>query len=226
MRPPKNNIMKKLVFSLILAAFFMHPGFISAQNKNKNNSAGDGSKCFNESTKIINLGLGFLGAGYYKYSRGFGYTYKSTPAFSISYEQAIPKKLGPGYLGVGAYFGYKSENYRYDNYYNKNGVNYYYSHNYTHMFIAARAAYHADALNFSKGELYFGGVLGVRIQSYRYENNSPDPDKNLYAYSGGNVYPGYSLFVGGRYYFTNSIGMFGEIGYGISYLTLGLSFKF
>jgi hypothetical protein len=219
--------MKKIisVFTAILVFLSLTITAQNKKNKNTSSSAGDGSKCFGAGTKVINLGVGFLGAGYYRYNRGHGYSYRSSPAFSLSYEQGLPSKLGPGYLGLGAYLGYKTASYRYDNYYYK-GDKYFYSHRWTYIFIAARAAYHPEPLIFQKGEVYFGGVLGVRIQTYNYENNSPDPDKDYYRASGGTVYPGYSLFVGGRYYFTNSVGAFAEIGYGISYLTLGLSFKF
>ena len=36
---------------------------------------------------------------------------------------------------------------------------------------------------------------------------------------------GYQIFIGGRYLFTDKIGVYGEIGYGISLMNLGLSFK-
>lgn len=217
--------MKKSI-SLLAAFLIFFSLNVSSQNKKSKNtsSASDGSKCFGTGTNVINVGVGFLGAGYYKYGRSGNYKYGSSPAFSISYERGLAK-LGPGYLGAGAYFGYKTAYYRYNDYYYK-GERYYYRHNWTYMFLAARIAYHPDALIFAKGEVYFGGVLGARIETYSYENNSPDPDRDLYRVSSGSVRPGYSLFVGGRYYFTNSIGGFAEIGYGISYLTLGLSFKF
>jgi hypothetical protein len=35
----------------------------------------------------------------------------------------------------------------------------------------------------------------------------------------------YNVFVGGRYYFTDNIGAFAELGYGISILNLGLCVK-
>src|SRR4051812_27228035 len=73
----------------------------------------DADRCFNENSHIINVGVG-LGRYYYAASIVAGSVYHSTPAFSISYEQAYKKKLGPGYLGVGAYFGFQSSYYRYD----------------------------------------------------------------------------------------------------------------
>jgi hypothetical protein len=40
------------------------------------------------------------------------------------------------------------------------------------------------------------------------------------------VYPAYTVFGGARWYFVKNIALFGEAGYGISYLTGGFSFKF
>ena len=37
---------------------------------------------------------------------------------------------------------------------------------------------------------------------------------------------GFSIHVGGRYYFTDNFGAFAEVGYGIAYANLGVSLKF
>jgi hypothetical protein len=195
------------------------------EEKKQTESTNSEAKCFDENTKIVNVGVGFFTNSYYNFSRSGSYSYRSSPSLSISYEQAYPKKLGPGYLGLGAYFGYRTSYYRYDDSF-FNGNKYYYRHNWTHMFVAARGAYHLDMLMIDKGELYFGVILGLRIQNYSYETNSPDPDAKRYALNDRNVYPSSSLFVGGRYYLSNNIAIFGELGYGISYLTGGVSFKF
>ncbi|MDQ3047606.1 MAG: hypothetical protein M3R27_08675 [Bacteroidota bacterium] len=184
----------------------------------------DPIKCFDESTKLINLGVGFGGVGYYKGRKGSGYSYGRTPAFSLSYEQAIPKKVGPGYIGVGVYFGYQNAHQRYEDVYYA-GNRYYYEHNWNYMMIAARGAYHFDFLNSERAEVYAGAIIGVRIQTYSYSTNSPDPDDN-YKLNEGAVYPAYSLFAGARWYFVKRVAFFAEAGYGISFLTGGLTFKF
>ncbi len=219
--------MKKFKLILLLAALLIVLSNINAQdNKKKNSSpAQQGDKCFNENTHIINAGIGFGGGNYYNFGKHGAYSYRVSPAFSLSYEQCLPKKAGPGFIGLGAYLGFQSATYRYNDVY-YNSSKYYYQHNWSNVFIAARAAYHLDALNSKNAELYFGAVLGVRIQSYSYETNNLDPDNRYYALNNRGVHPGGSLFIGGRYYFTNNIGLFAEIGYGISYLTGGLSFKF
>jgi hypothetical protein len=45
----------------------------------------------------------------------------------------------------------------------------------------------------------------------------------VFSYSaGGLIYGG---FIGARYYFRDSFGVMGEAGYGLTYLTLGISLK-
>ncbi|MDP1799854.1 MAG: hypothetical protein Q8L81_00785 [Bacteroidota bacterium] len=210
---------------LIVGIFFLTTTMAQTKSKSIGSSASDGGNgCFNSNSKILNIGIGFGHRSYYRFS-GLGYSYHASPAISLSYEQAIPNKIGPGYLGVGAYLGYKSAYLLYDNYYYNNNK-YYYRHNWRYFLFAARAAYHLDALNFEKGELYFGGIVGLRYQSYSYETNSLDPNKNSYALNSSSLYPTASLFIGGRWYFVSKVAAFCELGYGVSYITAGISLKF
>jgi hypothetical protein len=215
--------MRKHTFCLSLIFLLLSfSGFSQSKNK-KNASASTGGHCFDENSKIINLGAGFFGSYYYLYSRSGVYSYHGTPAFSISYEQALPK-LGPGYLGVGGYFGYQKFWYRFNDYYYK-GNQYYYTHNWTYMFIAARAAYHPEALMTDKAELYFGLSAGLRINKYTFQSNTPDPDIYYYELHQRSIYPAASLFVGGRAYLSPKIALYAELGYGMSWLRGGVSFK-
>ncbi len=220
--------MKKLQATIILIGFCIITFATEPVTSTKllPSAKSDGGSCFDGSSHIINVGVGFAASRYYSSYRGKGYSYRASPAFSLSYEQPLKDKLGPGYLGVGVYAGYQTSYSRYNYYYNNGNNNYYYDNRWSNFVVAARAAYHLDELNFEKGELYAGVMLGVRFQRYVYETNDPDPDKNYYYYSGSSVFPASSVFVGGRWYFSNKVALFGELGYGISYGTLGLSFKF
>jgi len=229
MKTRKSNFLTSvLIFVLINTVLF---SFSQTKSDKKTNSNASGEQCFNASSRILNFGIGIGSRSYYSAYRGFGYSYGSSPAFSISYEQAIKEKLGPGYLGIGGYLGFQTfhANYNY-NYYNYNNGNYngnyYNKHVWNNYMIALRGAYHPDVLNFEKAEVYGGLNLGIRVQTYKFVTNNPDPyATTLYRYNSGNIYLAFSFFVGGRWYFAKNAGLFGELGYGISYLTLGFSLK-
>ncbi len=224
--------MKKIIVTLIVLAFSLpavadnHP--LKKEKKSFLMQDEGGEKCFDENTHVLNFGVGFGSRSYHSFYKGAGYTSGLTPAFSLTYEQALKQKLGPGYLGIGAYLGFQHEYSKYDYSYYDNGYNYktYYSHhNWNYYMVAARAAYHWDVLNSKNAEVYAGVIIGVRFQTYSYETN--DPGKNdPYTYSQSFASPAYSVFAGARWYFAKNFGLFAEAGYGISYLNAGLSIKF
>jgi hypothetical protein len=212
------NIMKKsltLLFAVVGSLFI-----------NSAHAQGSGGKCYDENTHLLNLGLGF-GNSYYKFNNYKGYESGRTPVFILSYEQPLRNKVGPGFLGVGAYVSYQNahERYDYDYYYNGNN-RFYYRHNWNHFVIAGRAAYHWDVLNAEKAELYGGTTIGVRINSYSYTTNNPDPDYRNYELNEGAVYPAFAVFAGARWYFVPSVALYAEVASGISFLSGGLTFKF
>src|SRR5437868_6171868 len=98
----------KLIITAVLLLFFALISFGQSdkkKNKTQAPASTEGGKCFNESTKVLNIGIGFFGGNYYSYRGSGAYVYRTSPAFSISYEQALSKKVGPGYLGLGGYLG-------------------------------------------------------------------------------------------------------------------------
>jgi hypothetical protein len=217
-RQHQKPIMKKklMVFFLLLCAIVVFSAPPATLRKPAFKS--ETGQSFDNGSRILNVGVGFGARRYYNFNNGNGYSYRNSPAFSISYEQALQKKLGPGYLGLGGYFGFQTSSYKYD-------YSYYYQHRWNYYLLAARGVYHPDVLNWDKGELYGGALIGVRYQSYRFTTNSPDPGVFVNRYNDRSIWPAYSLFIGGRYYFTPAAAIFGELGWGISYLTLGISLK-
>ncbi len=93
------------------------------------------------------------------------------------------------------------------------------------MLFATRGVYHWDVLNSKNAEVYAGALMGFRITTYNYTTNSNDPDINSYKRSDAGFFPIASLFAGARWYFVPNIALFGEAGYGVSYLTGGITFK-
>lgn len=174
------------------------------------------SQPFNLGTNMINAGIG-LGSSL----GGFGYT-SQTPAISASFEHGMWEVGGPGVISLGGYLGYKS--FKYSSSYIGFGGVYNYSQKWSYLIIGARSAYHYNGLEIDNIDLYGGAMLSFNNLSYKYEDNDPTFDySGLGSYSSG---LGLSLYVGGRYMFTDGVGAFLEAGYGISYLSLGVSFKF
>jgi hypothetical protein len=154
---------------------------------------------FKQGDKVINLGIGF-GSTYY----GSYYT-SHTPALSASLEVGVKDGiLDKGSIGVGGYLGYSSATW----------ANYYKTSNFI---IGARGSFHYPLVN--KLDTYTGLLLGYNIYSYKYES-SYFGSKG----SAGNVM--IAWFAGARYYFSNNFAVMAEVGYGIAYLTVGVSFKF
>ncbi|WP_395053412.1 hypothetical protein [Flavobacterium sp.] len=111
-------------------------------------------------------------------------------------------------FGVGAYIGYASKTYPV----------FTDSYKVTSTLFGARGNYHFYTED--KIDVYGGAILGYNSASAKWEGNNNSP---ILATYGGVVYGG---VVGGRYYFTESIGAFAEAGYGIGYLTVGIVAKF
>jgi hypothetical protein len=97
----------------------------------------------------------------------------------------------------------------------------YYSGGYNYMFFGARGSYHlGDALGVqdNKFDPYIGATLG-----FRYTGNSYS---DYYYYSGYNNGLYLGIHLGARYMLSDHVGLYSEIGYGVSVLKGGLTVKF
>lgn len=92
--------------------------------------------------------------------------------------------------------------------------------NYTYLLVGARGAYHFD-LGVDKLDPYAGVMLGYNVASVGFDPDPGPPFNNISA--GGVILGG---FAGARYYVTDNIGAFAEIGYGLGTATLGVAYKF
>ncbi len=146
---------------------------------------------------------GGIGLGGYSYAYGSG-----LPLINIAMEKGLPERVGPGYIGVGGYLGYKHASYNYASDYRWS---------YTDILIAARGAYHPDFAHSEKLDAYAGIALGVNI--YRFNDTEDDI---LDSTSTGVLWGGY---LGARYMFSDKIGAYGELGYGLGYLNVGVVVK-
>jgi hypothetical protein len=157
---------------------------------------------FNNGDNVISAGLG-LGSSYH------GIHYSSTPAISLQYEHGNWDVGGPGVISLGAFLGFKSFRHEEFGYLRK--------WNYT--VIGIRSAYHYNGITVEELDVYGGLMLSYDILSY--SSNFPDH----YNYGGYSSGLGFSLYIGGRYYFTDNVAVFLELGYGISFATIGASFQ-
>jgi hypothetical protein len=188
--------MKKLLLLLLVVVFSLTQ--LNAQ-------------AFKNGDMVGNLGVGF---GWY----GYGYGTTSLPAFSLSLEKGIMDLTNIGPLSVGGIIGFKHAKYAYTSSYDWS---------WNDIIVAARGAIHYDLFKVSKLDTYGGVALGVRIESETYYTWVAPYGANDYKKLTSSFTHGlFALYVGGRYYFSDKLAGFGELGYGLGYLTIGLSYKF
>lgn len=123
----------------------------------------------------------------------------SLPPISASFDYGVADNLingDNGSISVGAQVGFAGSKYA------NIGL------------VGARGAFHYQFA--SKLDTYAGLMLG-----YNYVNWKTGYDASFYSYDSF----GYNVFIGARYFFTDKIGAFAELGYGIAYTTLGATFR-
>ena len=103
------------------------------------------------------------------------------------------------------------------------GYNNGYNWHYNFAYLGARGSYHlGEALGVTdkKFDPYIGATLGFRYagysDTYGYDNYSSPYNSGLYL----------GVHLGSRYMFSEKVGGFAEVGYGVSALRLGLTAKF
>jgi len=66
-------------------------------------------------------------------------------------------------------------------------------------------------------------MLSYNILNYSFKDNNGNNVNGAGNYGSST---GFTLYAGGRYFFSENIAAFAELGYGVSYLTVGVAFKF
>ena len=125
--------------------------------------------------------------------------------------KARPAVGGPGIISLGGYVG--NTGYKYSS------GNYTYKWNY--IVVGARGAYHYNGFTTVPNlDVYGGAMLGYNIVKY----SSDGDDMAMVNNYGSGM--GLSGFLGSRWFFSDKIGAYAELGYGVSVLNVGLTFKF
>ncbi len=176
------------------------------------NTLQSNAQAFEKGNSVLSVGLGLGGTfGSYSYS-------SQTPGISLQFEHGMWDAGGPGVISLGGYVGVKSYTY------NGVGYNYTWSYKWNYTVIGIRSAYHYNGITNKKTDLYGGVMLSYNILNFKYTTSDPYYD---YLYSnvsyGSTV--GFTLYIGARYFFSERVAGFAELGYGISYLTIGAAFK-
>ncbi len=174
-------------------------------------SANSQDPTFEKGNKVFNLGIGF---GNVLYS-GIGYK-TSVPPLSISGEYGVVDGIGgKGSIGVGAYLGYSASKWE-DSYYGTT-----WGYKYSNLIIAARGTFHYPLID--KLDTYAGVMIGANIaSSSTYGNAYLGYIGTTSSAGGGGLF---SFLVGARYYLTPNFAGMLELGYGISYINLGIALK-
>lgn len=158
---------------------------------------------FQKGTTVVNAGIG-LGTAL----GGLG---KARPAISLSLDRGVWPVGGPGVISLGGYLG--NTGYKYSS----GG----YTAKWNYFIVGARGAYHYNGFSsVPELDVYGGAMLGYNIVNYSSDGNDVDISNSY----GSGI--GFSGFLGGRWFFTERIGAYAELGYGVSVLNAGLAIKF
>ncbi len=161
------------------------------------------AQVFEQGSKFVNVGIGLISP--YAYSGSS----MGLPPISGSFEYGITDKIGVGAI-VGfttsslSYFGYKA--------------------NFSYIIVGGRGAYHF--LEHDKIDLYAGLMLGYNISSTSYTDNAGNSYTPILGPGFGGSGVAFGIFGGVRYMFAKKVGGFAELGYSISWITIGATFKF
>lgn len=152
---------------------------------------------------LASVGIGYGHAGIYG-SMDF-------PPISVGLQYGIEDKIS-----VGGILGYSSSS---DSW---GSGDYGWDYTYSYIFIGARGEYHFLE-NSSNIDAYGGVTLGYDIVSSSVESHGTGYSWGSSSASGS--YALWGLHIGARYYFNPKVSAFAELGYGVSYFTVGCAFK-
>jgi hypothetical protein len=188
--------MKKIILTVCLLGMF---GAVHAQ-------------AFRNGENRASFGVGF---GWINNSRVS--TSVNLPSLNALVERSIIPFKDIGFISIGAQFGL------HHGYHNNKAL--LYDQSWTEIYFVPRAAlyFHEffDEDDFPKNiDLYAGIGLGFNHVSHKRSENARGLD-----YHGG-FKPVLNVFAGARYYFKPHASAFAELGYGLSFLNVGLTIRY
>jgi len=122
----------------------------------------------------------------------------------VSYEHAVSDRIS-----VGGYLAYARK---------KESYNEYGEWKYSYVLAAARGSYHLK-VNSERFDPYGGAMLGYNVASVKWSGDGSEP---VSASAGGFMW---GVHIGTRYWASQKVGAFAELGYGATVLNVGVAFK-
>ncbi len=122
---------------------------------------------------------------------------------SVNFERGI-WEVGEDVVSLGGYLGRKT--FKFDAFSSK----------LSYTIIGARGAYHFNSLNVDNLDLYGGAMISFNNVSFSGDSTFSTASSGL----------GVTIFAGGRYYFSDNIAASLELGYGVAFANIGVSFRF
>jgi hypothetical protein len=162
------------------------------------------SQSFQVGDMVLNAGFGL--------GRTYGSLGSSWLSITVTGERGFWEIGDFGVISIGALVGYQPGHIRNTDY------------RWNNFFVGPRGVFHFTIIPVEKLDVYAGIGLGLWL------NSEPDyiwdPDDGWYYDKQINAHFYGGVFAGARYYFTDVFGVFGEVGYEVSWLKVGMSFKF
>ena len=163
-------------------------------------SLANAQEIFHKGSTAVNVGVGI----------GSIYSNVTIPPLSASLDYGVADNLindNNGSISVGGYVGYTATSAAY-------GISKYRT---SYAILGARGAFHYQFA--PKLDTYAGLMLSYNLASSSWSGEA------IPAVKAANSDLGITAYLGARYFFTESVGAFAELGYGISNLNLGVTFK-
>jgi len=208
-----NSTFKNLFSFILLLAIIVCSKPVNSQNEYKLSQLLSGGIGYGNAWMITGLDY-----SYYSSNSSYEETRRTSPSLSLYYEYILKKKLGIGYLGVGAKFSYQTAVWEYQ--YLISSTNYYSKTRWNFYDLALRGLYHFIIPNQSKIEPYAGFSHSFVLWTQNSE------DLNGYYSNSRSIFPIFIGYVGGaRYRFTKFTSVFAEIGWPFSFISCGVNLQ-
>lgn len=137
-----------------------------------------------------------LGIGLINY---YAHYHSRVPHILLSYERGLSDHISTGgFLAYASYSRYADFRYSYG-----------------YASVGGRAAYHQPLLE--GVDTYAGVAAGLRLRLNSYEDPARAPFSRVGVIG--------AVFVGGRYHFTENLGVFAELSFGMTFVNFGISYR-